>query len=259
MRGEHVCGDGGADGGPRGFADGGPGRLFDAAVVVLVGHLEPAAELVALVGVDPELGAQPGGLHSLRMLSALCDESGDDLVLVGVNARPEQRLHLRFGDFRPRRDGPWVVAGGGGQAARFTQCSQPATHPAPGGLALGGVVVTQCTAAAGGVVSGGDLPDEIHVPVAGGEFVKAHHRGVTTGCPVECPVEMQRRSTRTLTTPAAVSDNVDQRKDPHRCAGLVKVAPVFLSIFLANLNPRNRSIQPSIPFRDPKCTRCEGD
>ena len=51
-----------------------------------------------------------------------------------------------------------------------------------------------------------------------------------------------------MTTPAAVSDNVDQRKDPHRCAGLVKVAPVFLSIFLANLDPETAAYSRSYHF-----------
>ena len=127
------------------------------------------------------------GRPSLAAASAAgltCRPAGEvaaDLVGVGVQSFPEEGFHLVFADFGAFGHRPQLGDGGvGGVAAgRGAQRGQPAPHPAARGFAFGAVVVGQAGAAPLGGVARGDLPDQVHVPVSGGQFVQTHHRDIT--------------------------------------------------------------------------------
>ncbi len=90
--------------------------------------------------------------------------AGEDLLpdLVGVRVLPEsvEQLHLLLSDL------------GSGEL----QDVRAAAEPAPGRVALGGVVVGRALPRLALNVAAGDLAGEVGVAVSGGEFVQGQHR-----------------------------------------------------------------------------------
>jgi hypothetical protein len=106
-----------------------------------------------------------------------------DLVGVGVQPFPEEGFHLVFAHRRPVGHRPQLPDQrvGGIAADRLAKGGQAAAHPATWGFAFGAVVIGQAGSAAVGGVAGGDLADQVQVPVPGGQFVQTHHRHITCG------------------------------------------------------------------------------
>ena len=168
---EHLAGDSGADLRADIVVDRRVGGQTEGGVVFGERFADRLAEL-GDAGVNPKRVAQlalsqreRGGVF---LAGTVGNQSGGAPAFdgggVGVFAFAEQREHVRFGDLVARADG--------------AQRGQPRSHPEAGRLALRGVVVRESVASTCGGVVRSDLPDQVHVPVPGGQLV--HRRGHET-------------------------------------------------------------------------------
>jgi hypothetical protein len=121
--GEHRPAHGGADVGPYFRFDGGVGAQPEGRVVLGVGAAHPAQVLI-LVRHDPEGATELGRGVTAGLAQADTGQVLGDVVGVGVQAFPEQGLHLVFADLRPLGDHPMLLDGGvmGVAADRAPQC-----------------------------------------------------------------------------------------------------------------------------------------
>ena len=153
----------------------------DGAVVVAVGPAQPGDELAFAV-VDRERATQARGGDGSCLAQAKADQVTGDSVGVGMQAFPEKGLHLVLADLRSGWHPPQVCHDRIGEVARDgpAEWAQAVAHPHTWGFAFGAVVIGQTGAPTLGGICGGDLPDQVHVPVSGGQLVQAHHRDITT-------------------------------------------------------------------------------
>ena len=178
---EHLPRDGGAHRRALVVGDGGIPSPPQAQVVVAVGHRQPLLKLGVTI-IDQERPTEFGGIDGWPFGQSVDgDEMFDNNGGVGVQAQPKQRLHLVLGDLRTLGDSPHVLLDVSGQLppGRGAERGQASADPAAGRFTLGGVVVAEAGAALVAVGSGG-LPDQVHVPIPGGELVCAHHDRVTS-------------------------------------------------------------------------------
>lgn len=144
-------------------------------VVIAVGHCQ-GAHKGGFAVADMELAAQFGGFGGREAAHAAFGDILGDRIGVGVQAFPEQGLHLGLGDRRINRYGPNFreVFGGHRTCPCRGQRCQTRSHPSARRFAFGRVVVDQRGPAARGGVDSSDLPDQVLVTVSGGELVASH-------------------------------------------------------------------------------------